>query len=75
MGLRATEPETPLSRLFPLERIFDAADSVLNLSGHLVGLALGLHLGAKHLAGDFLDFAYDPLLRSFDPIFVHVVFS
>ena len=55
MGLRATDPETPLSRLFPLERVLDAADSVLDLSCRLVGLALGLQLGiAKHLAGDLL---------------------
>ena len=47
--------------------ILEAADSVLNLSCRLVGLAVGLQLGiAKHLAGDLLDFAYDPLFRSFN---------
>jgi len=39
-GFRARDPATPLSRLFPLERVFDAADSVLNFSCRLVGLAL-----------------------------------
>jgi len=75
-GFRPTYPETPPMRLFPLERVLDAADSILDLSGRLVSLALGLHLGiAKYLAGDFLDFAYDPFFRSFDPIFVHEMFS
>jgi hypothetical protein len=44
-----------LARLFPLERVFDAADCVLDLSCRLVGLALRLQLGiAKHLARDLL---------------------
>jgi hypothetical protein len=65
MELRVTDPETPLSRLFPLESVLEAADSVLDLSCRLVGLALGLQLDiAKHLAGDLLDFAYDSLFRS-----------
>jgi hypothetical protein len=76
MEFRVTDPETPLSRLFPLESVLEATDSVLDLSCRLVGLALGLQLGiAKHLAGDLLDFAYDSLFRSFDPIFVHDMFS
>src|SRR5258708_4751994 len=67
---------TPPLRLFSLERVFDAADSVLNLSCRLVCLAVGLQLGiAKHLAGDLFDFAFDLMRRSLDPIFVHDVFS
>jgi hypothetical protein len=45
-------------------------------ASHRLWRAFGLQLSiAKHLAGDLLDFAYDPLFRSFDPIFVHDLFS
>ena len=63
-------------RVFPLDRVLEAADSVLNLSCRLLCLAVGLQLGiTKHLAGDLLDFAFDLLRRSRDPVFVHDMFS
>src|SRR3984893_19062629 len=62
-------------RLLPLERVFDAADSILDLSCRLVGLAFGLQLSiTKHLAGNLLGFAFDLLRRSLDPVLVHDFF-
>jgi hypothetical protein len=48
MGFRARiSPQ----RLLPLERVFDSADNIMDLSCRLVGLAFGLQLGVtKHLA-------------------------
>src|ERR1700730_14824508 len=70
-GFRATRT-SPL-RLLPLERVFDAADSILDLSCRLVGLAFGLRLSiTKHLAGNRLGFAFvsfaDPSTRSLSMI-------
>ena len=71
MGFRATR--TSPQRLLPLERVFDAADSILDLSCGLVGLAFGLQLSiTKHLAGNLLGFAFDlladPSIRSLSMI-------
>jgi len=61
--------------LLPLERVFDAADSILDLSCRLVGLAFGLQLSiTKHLAGNLLGFAFDLLRRSLDSVLVHDFF-
>src|SRR4030095_13058476 len=68
---RSTRPRG----LFPFERVFEAADGVLNLALYLVGLAIRLQLGiAKHLARDLLDFPFDFLRRSLDPVLVHDFF-
>src|SRR5450631_1221250 len=73
MGFWATR--TSPQRLFPLERVFDTADSILDLSCCLVGLALGLQLSiTKHLAGNLLGFTFDLLRRSLDPVLVHDFF-
>jgi hypothetical protein len=73
MGFRATGTT---ERLFALERVLDAADSVLDLSNRLVGVALGFQLGiAKHLAGNLLDFAFDLSRRTVYPVLVHDLFS
>src|SRR3984893_3575092 len=72
-GFRAPRP-SPL-RLLPLERVFDSADSIPDLSCRLVGLAFGLQLSiTKHLAGNLLGFAFDLLRRSLDPVLVHDFF-
>ena len=72
-GARATG--TSPQWLLPLERVFDAADSILDLSCRLVGLAFGLQLSiTKHLAGNLLGFAFDLLRRSLDPVLVHDFF-
>jgi hypothetical protein len=68
--------ENLAAALLPLERVFDAADSILDLSCRLVGLTFGLQLGiTENLAGNLLGFAFDLLRRSLDPIFVHNLFS
>ena len=66
MGFRARiSPQ----RLLPLERVFDAADSILDLSCRPVGLAFGLQLSiTKHLAGNLLGFTFNLLRRSLYPI-------
>ena len=59
-------------RLFPFERVLDAADGVLNLAFYLVGLALRFQLGVTDgLADRLLDCAFDFLRRSGDSILVH----
>jgi hypothetical protein len=73
MGFRATSISP--QRLLPLERVFDAADSILDLSCRLAGLAFGLQFSiTKHLAGNLLGFAFDLLRRSLDPVLVHDFF-
>src|SRR5664279_603434 len=73
MGFWATR--TSSQRLLPLERVFDAADSILDLSGCLVGLAIGLQLCiTKHFAGNLLGFTFNLLRRSLDPVLVHDFF-
>jgi hypothetical protein len=65
--VRAPATRTSSRRLLVLERVFDTADSILDLSCHLVGLALRLQLGiANHLARDLLDFPFDFLRRSLE---------
>ena len=56
----------PWSRwLLTFERVFEAADGVLNLALYLVGLALRLQLGVTDgLADHLLDCAFDLLRRS-----------
>jgi hypothetical protein len=71
MGFPGTR--TPPMRLFPFERVLEAADSVLNLSCRLVGLAVGLQLGiAKHLPATSLILPMipfsDPSIRSLSTI-------
>jgi len=57
---------------FPLERILDAADGVLNLTLNFVSVAFRLQLGvADRLADHLLDCALDLLRRSDDPVLVH----
>jgi len=59
-------------RLFPFERVFDAADSVLNLALDLVGLAFRLQLCVTNrLANRLLHRTFNLLRRSDDAIFVH----
>jgi hypothetical protein len=59
-------------RLFPFERIFDAADGVLNLALDLVGLALRLQFCVTDRVADGLFYrAFDLLSRSDDAIPVH----
>src|ERR1019366_4668314 len=61
--------------LFSFERVFDAADGVLNLALYLVGLALRLQLGVTdRLADHLLHCAFDLLRRSDDPVLVHDFF-
>ena len=67
----ARNESTELRRLFPFERVFDrvfeAADGILNLAFYLVGLALRLQLGVTdRLADRLLDCAFDLLRRSGD---------
>jgi len=58
--------------LFSFERVFDAADGVLNLALYFVGLALRLQLGVTdRLADRLLHCAFDLLRRSNDPVLVH----
>jgi len=58
--------------LLPAERVFEAADCVLNLSLDPVGLALGLQLGVTNrLAGGLLDGALDLFRRSDDSVLIH----
>ena len=65
----------PAQCLFPFERVFEAADGVLNLARYLVGLALRLQLGVTdRLADRLLDCAFDLFRRSGDPILIHDVF-
>ena len=71
MGFRATR--TSPQWLLPLERAFDAADSILDLSCRLIGLAFRLQLGiTTHLAGALLGFTLisfaDPSTRSLSAI-------
>ena len=55
-----------LRRLFPSERVLDAADRILNLALYLVGLALRFQLGVTdRFAGCLLDGA--PLTSFADP--------
>ena len=55
-------------RLFPFERVFEAADDVLNLALYLVGLALRLQLGVTDgLADHLLDCTFELLRRSDNP--------
>jgi hypothetical protein len=73
MGFLATR--TSPQWLLPLERVFDAADSILDLSCRLIGLAYRLQFGiTKHLAGNLLGFAFD-LLRRFDAPVLSMIFS
>jgi len=73
MGFRATR--TSPQWLLPLERAFDAADSILDLSCRLIGLAFRLQLGiTKHLAGALLGFTFNLLRRSLDPVLVRDLF-
>ena len=52
-------------RLFPFERIFDAADGILNLALDLVGLALRLQLCVTDRVADRLLYrAFDLLSRA-----------
>ena len=63
--------QSQLQRLFPFERVFDAANGVLNLALYLVGLALRLQLGVTDRPADnLLDCAFDLLRRSDNPVFV-----
>src|SRR5665811_865447 len=63
-------------RLFPFERVLEAADSVLNLASGLLRLAFGFELGvAGRLARDFLDFAFGLVAGTLDSILVHVFLS
>jgi len=58
-----------------LERVFDAADSILDLSCRLIGLAYRLQFGiTKHLAGNLLGFTFNLLRRSDDPV-LSMIFS
>src|SRR5665648_281868 len=58
--------------LFSFERVFDAADGVLNLALYFVGLALRLQLGVTdRLADRLLHCAFDLLRRSNEPVLVH----
>jgi hypothetical protein len=58
--------------LFTFERVFEAANGVLNFALNRVSLALGLQLGITDgLANYLLDCALDLLPRSDDPILVH----
>jgi hypothetical protein len=69
--LQRTKPANS-RRLFPFERIFDAADGVLNLALDLVGLALRLQLCVTDRVADRLHYrAFDLLSRSDDAILVH----
>jgi hypothetical protein len=69
--LQRTKPANS-RRLFPFERIFDAADGVLNLALDLVGLALRLQLCVTDRVADPLLYrAFDLLSRSDDAILVH----
>ena len=65
-------------RLFPfecvLDRVFDAADGILNLALKLIGLAFRLQLGITDGLSNRLFYgALDLLRRSGDPILVHDV--
>ena len=72
-GARATG--TSPQWLLPLERVFDAADSILDLSCRLIGLAYRLQFGiTKHLAGNLLGFTFNLLRRSDDPV-LSMIFS
>jgi hypothetical protein len=69
--LQRTKPANS-RRLFPFERIFDAADGILNLALDLVGLALRLQLCVTDRVADRLLYrAFDLLSRSDDAILVH----
>ena len=73
MGFLATR--TSPQWLLPLERVFDAADSILDLSCRLIGLAYRLQFGiTKHLAGNLLGFTFNLLRRSDDPV-LSMIFS
>ena len=66
---------TSPQRLLPLERVFDAADRILELSCRLIGVAFRLQLGiTKHLAGALLGFTFNLLRRSLDPVLVRDLF-
>jgi len=65
----------PLGRLFASERVFEAADGVLNLAFDLVGLAVRFQLGVTDcLARRLFDCAFEFLCRSSDPVLVHGLF-
>src|ERR1039458_6317075 len=75
MLVRRKSSQSQLQRLFPFERVFDAAYGVLNLALYLVGLALRLQLGVTdRLADHLLHCAFDLLRRSDDPVLVHDFF-
>ncbi len=62
--------------LFAFERVFEAADGVLNFAFYLVSVALRLQLGITDcLADHLLDCTFDLLARSDDPVLVHDFFS
>src|SRR5450759_359995 len=54
MLVRRKSSQSQLQRLFPFERVFDAANGVLNLPLYLVGLALRLQLGVTDRPTDNL---------------------
>jgi hypothetical protein len=61
--------------IFSSERVFEAADGVLNLALYFVGLAVRLQLGvADRPAHRLLDYALDLLCGSGDPVLVHDFF-
>ena len=62
------------ARLFAFERVFQAADGVLNFAFNLVSLAFQLQLGvadglAEHLLDCTFDLLPDPTIRSLSMIF------
>ena len=53
------------------QRVLDSADGVLDLAGHLIGLALGLQLFvAGHLSGRLLGLAAHVFGGAFDSIVI-----
>src|SRR6266566_1376056 len=75
VGQKRKVSSTQPLHLSPFERIFEAADGVLNFSLKLIGVAFRLQLGvADRLADRLLDFAFDFLRRSDDPVLVHDFF-
>jgi hypothetical protein len=64
----------PLSgvALLAAQRVFDAADRILNFASGLIGLAFGVQFGvAGDLANSLFHFAFYDLCRTGDAIFVH----
>jgi hypothetical protein len=76
-GIIRLEENAPYwQRLFSFQgvfnRVFEAADGVLNLALYLVSLALRLQLGVTDcLADRLLDCTFDLLPRSDDPVLIH----